>query len=191
MKRGKKRKPRRAKRQPPLSQARFDLHIPDEYLLGIGLVAVYWAHLEVLCDYALVVFLAHYKAKLAIKEFGYKGHLAIAFKRRLRLWRMVAKAVLGRQKHLDATNALLDKLAGARAKRDAYIHGQWAVGLNDAIVRLISSDRESKPRETVTPASLRAFADELAELAVEPIKLLRLCRLPRPSRKRRTQLAAQ
>jgi hypothetical protein len=100
------------------------LPVPEEWLTEIGRVAVYWSQLEQFADLVLLSFVNHPSAEAAKAAFGYKGHLGIAFKRRMRLWRMVATDVLGvEHPQFGELSKLIDRLSAYRGTRDAYVHG--------------------------------------------------------------------
>jgi hypothetical protein len=146
--------------------------LPEAWFTEIGRVAVYWSHLEELADRLLYALLNHPGAAKAKSAFGYKGHLGIAFKRRMRLLRMVASEVVGvGGPQFEEFSNLIDKLSAYRGTRDTYIHGLWGIDrydLDDVAIRRRSLGKEfdSHPSVPVTVEQLREFSRELSTLSL-------------------------
>ena len=152
---------------------RMILPVPEEWLTEIGRVAVYWSQLEQFADLVLLSFVNHPSAEAAKAAFGYKGHLGIAFKRRMRLWRMVATDVLGvEHPQFGELSKLIDRLSAYRGTRDAYVHGVWSLNRYDldkvSVQRL---GKGSHPVVPVTVKQLRDFCREMSDLIIEIIHL--------------------
>jgi hypothetical protein len=146
---------------------RVIIPLPEPWFTEIGRVAVYWSQLEDLADRCLQDFLDHPQAAEAKAAFGYKGHLGIAFKRRMNLWRRVAAEVLpNHASHLSELLNLIDQLSEYRGKRDEYIHGVWGVGHNDVAVQRRSLGRALNPHPEipVTVEQLKDFSRKLSNL---------------------------
>ena len=146
--------------------------LPEAWFTEIGRVAVYWSHLEELADRLLYALLNHPGAAKAKSAFGYKGHLGIAFKRRMRLLRMVASEVVGVEgPQFEEFSNLIDKLSAYRGTRDTYIHGLWGIDRYDldgvAIQRRsLGKAFDSYPSVPVTVEQLREFSRELSTLSL-------------------------
>lgn len=103
-------------------KARFKLHtaLTDEDFAAIGRITVSWSYLELEINMALWAFLDY-------PNFEDRAeHLKIPFKKRARLVKDLASALLKDKPTLPTLIDLMDRASHLRAQRDMIIHGNMS-----------------------------------------------------------------
>ncbi len=103
------------------SEIKIEVQVDPKKLMAIGRVVSNWAYLEQRIDLWLGVLLAQPGTENLPKD------LKLAFKRRLRLWRDVAKICHPEPDKASRIDVIIDRVAKARDDRDWVVHGLWSV----------------------------------------------------------------
>lgn len=150
---------------------------PDdrEWLAAVGLLAVYWADLEIVIDTYIATMIVHPSTySLSYPSVDTDKALDITFNRRIRLWKD-AVALLPVQDGLRRESfELADRARNARNHRDIFLHGETR---RDAKGRMTANHLPRKRDQKVQyvpypPEKVLQIAGEILDIQASVIDLM-------------------
>jgi hypothetical protein len=150
----------------------FIIIIPDEYLIAIGKVCVWWGTLETVVDLAIAK-LSGFQSPFDPRAMIVTAHMTWPLKMDIMASLITALREDQAYAHLARFDEIKPMLKNAQDGRNKCVHGQWGYDKgNVSKLRATARGRLKASIDTITVADIDKAADDIGRAGAGIVKLI-------------------